>query len=252
MAIVYTTNVGVSKELSKDCSLPVPTVGYTNSDEGGLPFRMTRKSIPTTLLLLIEVHGLLLFLHLGVKVLAVLRRVWKFFQGLFYGIGEQVLTGSVDEGRFVGLFHDVDSKKNGEHHARGDDESPEGNEKGSADRLYERGRKAGYLRRRLLITLTKIATQTPPPISPFNGKSKVKLYATISFEISETSSMCIALLLYSPASPKAGFLLPAENVAGTRAVWCRNSLLSSKWHGIGTLLYGRRRVSARNLFRTHS
>ena len=63
MAIVYTTNVGVGKELSKDCSLPVPTVGYTNSDEGGLPFRMTRKSIPTTLLLLIEIHGLLLFLH---------------------------------------------------------------------------------------------------------------------------------------------------------------------------------------------
>ena len=63
MAIVYTTNVGVGKELSKDCSLPVPTVGYTNSDEGGLPFRMTRKSIPTTLLLLIEFHGLLLFLH---------------------------------------------------------------------------------------------------------------------------------------------------------------------------------------------
>ena len=60
MAIVYTTNVGVGKELSKDCSLPVPTVGYTNSDEGGLPFRMTRKSIPTTLLLLIEFHGLLL------------------------------------------------------------------------------------------------------------------------------------------------------------------------------------------------
>ena len=144
------------------------------------------------------------------------------------------------------------SEKAGTHHAQGDDESPEGNEKGSADRLYERGREAGYLRRRLLITLTKIATQTPPPISPFNGKSKVKLYATISFEISETSSMCIALLLYSPASPKAGFLLPAENVAGTRAVWCRNSLLSSKWHGIGTLLYGRRRVSARNLFRTHS
>ena len=113
MAIANTTNVGVGKELSKDCSLPVPTVGYTNSDEGGLPFRMTRKSIPTTLLLLIEVHGLLLFLHLGVKVLAVLRHVWKSFQGLFYGIGEQVLTGSVDEGRFVGLFHDVDSKKMG-------------------------------------------------------------------------------------------------------------------------------------------
>ena len=62
MAIVYTTNVGVSKELSKDCSLPVPTIG-SNSDKGGLPFRMTRKSIPTTLLLLIEFHGLLLFLH---------------------------------------------------------------------------------------------------------------------------------------------------------------------------------------------
>lgn len=119
-------------------------------------------------------------------------------------------------------------------------------------RLYKRGREAGYLRRRLLITLTKIATQTPPPISHLPGKSKVKLYATILSEISENTSTCIALLLLSPASPKAGFLLPAENVAGTRAGWCRNSLLSSKWHGIGTLRYGRRRVSARNLFRTHS
>ena len=144
------------------------------------------------------------------------------------------------------------SEKAGTHHARGDDESPEGNEKGSADRQYERGREAGYLRWRLLITLTKIATQTPPPISHLPGKSKVKLYATILSEISENTSTCIALLLLSPASPKAGFLLPAENVAGTRAGWCRNSLLSSKWHGIGTLLYGRRRVSARNLFRTHS
>ena len=82
MAIVNTTNVGIGKELSKDCSLPVPTVSNTNSDECGLPFRMTRKSIPTTLLLLIE----------------------------------QVLTGGVDEGRFVGLFHDVNSKKKEAHH----------------------------------------------------------------------------------------------------------------------------------------
>lgn len=35
---------------------------------------------------------------------------------LLNGIGEQVLTGGVDEWRFVGLFHDVDSKKKEAHH----------------------------------------------------------------------------------------------------------------------------------------
>lgn len=77
----------------------------------------------------------------------------------------------------------------------------------------------------------------PYPIC-LNGKSSTKLCATISLEISETNSKCIAYSFLLDPPGKAGLFLPAKTSQAPVRSSPLNSFSIMKYHGISACYHG--------------